>query len=424
MKSALAATLMALTPLAAHAADITVPPGFSATVVFEGAGPARHLAVNKRGDLYVSNMASRSGKPGAHVEGILALRDTDGDGKFDKAQHFGDVEGTGIRFHDGDLYATSPTTLYRYRFEGDALTPSGPPEVIVSGMPTTGFANRAIAFDNSGHVFIGVGSGGNTCLDRSGPTPKIANPCTEQATRGGIWRFDANKTGQAFPTGGERFASGVRDMQSLDWNSADRTLYAAMQGRNGAVTAGSKRFTENDNQTGFAEEMHRVVHGANLGWPYTHFDGRVMKRMKAPEYGGEPGDVVTDNAYSTPVAAFPPHSSPLDLAFYNAKAFPGAYRGGAFIAFHGGSDGDRQQNGYNVWFVPPPPAKGFAKPVVFADGFAGPDRRAKTAEYRPSAVAVSPSGALYVMESEKGRIWRIDYVGSRRVAAAARAHPR
>ncbi len=53
--------------------------------------------------------------------------------------------------------------------------------------------------------------------------------------------------------------------------------------------------------------------------------------------------------------------------------------------------------------------------MVFADGFAGAEHRPKTADFRPSAVAVAPNGALYVMESEKGRIWRIDYVGAAKV---------
>jgi len=51
-------------------------------------------------------------------------------------------------------------------------------------------------------------------------------------------------------------------------------------------------------------------------------------------------------------------------------------------------------------------------PVVFADGFAGPgpgDKNVKTAAYRPVGVAVGQDGALYVAETNKGRIWRIAY---------------
>jgi glucose/arabinose dehydrogenase len=53
-------------------------------------------------------------------------------------------------------------------------------------------------------------------------------------------------------------------------------------------------------------------------------------------------------------------------------------------------------------------------PMVFADGFAGPTREEKNvkrARYRPVGIAVGPDGALYVSESNKGRIWRIAYTG-------------
>jgi glucose/arabinose dehydrogenase len=49
---------------------------------------------------------------------------------------------------------------------------------------------------------------------------------------------------------------------------------------------------------------------------------------------------------------------------------------------------------------------------VFADGFAGPvpgDRSPAKAKYRPVGETVGPDGALYVADSEKGRIWRIYY---------------
>jgi mono/diheme cytochrome c family protein len=48
---------------------------------------------------------------------------------------------------------------------------------------------------------------------------------------------------------------------------------------------------------------------------------------------------------------------------------------------------------------------------VFADGFAGPNKEPGKAVHRPSGLAVGPDGALYVTDDQKGRVWRITYVG-------------
>ena len=54
---------------------ITLPAGFCAVVVADQVGAPRHLAVAQNGDLFVA-LQSRPG-------GVLALRDTTGDGKAD-----------------------------------------------------------------------------------------------------------------------------------------------------------------------------------------------------------------------------------------------------------------------------------------------------------------------------------------------------
>ncbi len=55
-----------------------LPGGFEAVVVVDSLGPARHLAVNDNGDIYVKLRFSRTGKGGN-----AALRDTTHDGKAD-----------------------------------------------------------------------------------------------------------------------------------------------------------------------------------------------------------------------------------------------------------------------------------------------------------------------------------------------------
>src|SRR5438105_402349 len=55
--------------------------GFCATVAADNHGPARHLTVASNGDVYVAIQQNRT-----DTAGIVALRDTDGDGKFDQKE--------------------------------------------------------------------------------------------------------------------------------------------------------------------------------------------------------------------------------------------------------------------------------------------------------------------------------------------------
>jgi glucose/arabinose dehydrogenase len=105
------------------------------------------------------------------------------------------------------------------------------------------------------------------------------------------------------------------------------------------------------------------------------------------------------------------------LQFYDGKQFPKKYRGGAFIAFQGGSGPEMLTNGrsgYNVTFVPFDKSGKPGAPEVFADNFAGPsaaDRNTGKAAFRPSGIAAAPDGSLYVVDTVKGRLWHISYDG-------------
>ena len=60
-----------------------LPGNFEAVVVADSIGPARHLAVNDNGDIYVKLSHSKKGEGGN-----VALRDVDGDGKADSIVRF------------------------------------------------------------------------------------------------------------------------------------------------------------------------------------------------------------------------------------------------------------------------------------------------------------------------------------------------
>jgi glucose/arabinose dehydrogenase len=386
---------------AAEPDNLVLPPGFHASVVAEGVGPARHLAIRDNGDIYISTRATRED---AAAPGIIALK-LDRDHHVTDTQHFSDVSGgTGIRFYKGALYADSPTTVYRFAFSGDELVPSSAPSILIDGMPSKGFPSRGLAFDGKGGLYVTAGASSNICLDPNAPKgapPVGLKPCPSLETRSGVWRFDAEKLNQKFPGDGEQIATGLRDMMAVDWSKDLHGLYGIMQGRNDHIDTVS-------------EELHRIDKGANLGWPYTYYDTSLNARVLASEYGGD-GKKPADGKFNAPAEALPGHQSPLDLVFYDGKQFPKSYRRGAFIVYHGGSGATEQygHRGYDVMFLPFDHGKP-GLPQAFIEGFAGPepgDRNPTKAAYRPTGAAVAPDGSLYVVDGEKGRLWHITYDG-------------
>jgi len=385
---------------------LTLPPGFSAAVVAESLGPARHIAVRANGDLYISTRGVTVGG------GIIAVR-LGPDHKPASVERFSNVTGgTGIGFYGGFLYAASPDAVYRFKFDGNQLLPDPQPELIVGGMPTTGFLNRNIAFDGRGSLYISVGGTGNICTEKG--STKGLEPCPSLTGRSGIWRFHADRPNQKFPADGEQLATGVRDLNALAWSTQDHALYGIMEGRNATSNLFPQSVSVEEDENGIAEEMFRVTRGTNFGWPYTYFDGILGHRVLAPEYGGDGVKAPSTGNYSTPFATFLAHSSPLDLLFYRGAAFPSQYRGGAFIVMHGGSGPDLPDghHGYQVLFLPVHKDGSIGTYTVFADGFAGStplDRNADRAHFRPAGEAVGTDGSLYIVDSQVGRLWRITY---------------
>ena len=204
MKAHAFALLLGIIPTAAISnvaladdSGLTLPPGFHATVVAPELGRARHIAIRANGDIYISTLSERGG-----TSGIIALHLAPDHSVAERKDFSAVSNGTGIGFYKDALYAASPTAVYRFRFHGNELAPSDPPETVVQGLPSGGFPSRGLAFDGAGHIFVEVGASSNICTDpdaaKDAP-PKGLNPCPSLTGRSGVWRFDAAKTDQAFP---------------------------------------------------------------------------------------------------------------------------------------------------------------------------------------------------------------------------------
>jgi glucose/arabinose dehydrogenase/mono/diheme cytochrome c family protein len=421
------APMLAAQPAAAQSggcnagSGIALPPGFCATVFADNIGHARHLVVAPDGVVYVNTWSGAYyvGHPPPPGGFLVALQDTHGTGRADVISRFGDgvaqgsAGGTGIAIYHGALYAEQNDKIIRYRLSGKSITPQGPPQTVLSGMPLGGdHPMHPFIIDASGNIFVDMASATNSCqLANRQPQSPGSNPCTELETRGGIWRFDANRTDQKFSPA-QRYATGLRNGEGMSFDTAGR-MFATQHGRDQLGENWSDRYGPGVGQELPAEELVQLQHDGDYGWPFCYFDGAQQRLVLAPEYGGDGGHAIGVCAQKrAPVAFFPAHWAPDDLVIYNAQQYPAQYRGGAFIAFHGSwNRAPGPQAGYNVAFQPLADGKSSGSYIVFADGFAGVEVAPGRAEFRPTGLAIGPDGALFVSDDVNGRIWRISYRG-------------
>ncbi len=408
----IAALASFLTPAAAACpadnSGIRVPSGFCIRVVAKNLGPLRHLAIRENGMIYAIMTSPR------HGGGVVALHQAE-PGRVDKIRYFGKVRGTGIALYKRFLYLGENTRIVRYRLDRGKLVPSGPAAVVVSGFPRQyQHGSKSLAIDENGNLYVNVGAPSNACQRRDRvPGSRGIFPCPLLQSHGGIWRFRAARTGQVFGTAA-RYATGIRNIVALAWDSRTHALYTAMMGRDQLHGNWPDLYSVAQNAELPGEEFFRVVEGGNYGWPYCYFDSRIERLVLAPEYGGNGRKAGYCTKYLEPLFAFPAHWSPEAMVFYHRREFPRRYRGGAFVAFHGSwNRAPLPQRGFVVAFVPWKQDRPGSDWRVFASGFAGrnPVMSPGAARFRPVGLAVGSAGGLYVADSQRGWIWRIYWGG-------------
>lgn len=389
-------------------AGLKLQEGFGAIVTADNLGRARHMTVSDHGDLYVKmRTVNKSHK------GIIALRDNDGNGIMDQQKSFMPYGGTGIAFHNGYLYCSSDSNVYRYKIEQGSLVPKSSPELIATGFPRQGpHATKPIAFDDEGHMYITVGAPVNAGEEKAfSPESPGIDPTPYTKRNAGIWQFDANKQNQ-LQQDAFHYAIGVRNALAIDWNKATKSLFAMVHGRDQLGGFWPKVFNKKQNADLPSEQFIEVSPGQDYGWPYCYYDDAQKKLMLGPEFGGDGKEQGRCADIKPPLLGLPAHTAPNDLLFYTGDMFPARYKNGAFVALHGSwNRAPFPQMGYSVVFLPFKNGKPTGEIEDFAVGFAGKKKimAPNEAAYRPTGLAQGKDGSLFVSDDRKGRIWRIYY---------------
>jgi glucose/arabinose dehydrogenase len=375
-------------------AGLELPQGVCAILVAEDIGAVRQLAVAPNGDLYAAIAEGGQG-------GVLALRDTNADGKSDQRASFAPSGANDVEVRNGYVYVALNDRILRYRLGAGRLAPEGKEETIVEGLPArSGHRAKSLAFGPDDTMYVTIGSATNSCQqdDRQDRSPG-RDPCRELEQRAGIWQFSASRPGQR-QSDGRRYATGLRNPLAITTQPGSGAIYAAVHGRD--QLSDNWGFTAEMNANNPAEELVRVGRGDDFGWPYCYYSNEHNKKVLAPEYGGDGAKVGRCSSAKDPVVAFPGHWAPLALAFYEGDQFGARYKGGLFVAFHGSwNRAPLPQAGYRVVFVPFTDGKPSGRYSTFAISRAGPT------DLRASGLAVGKDGSLYIAADQNQKIWKV-----------------
>ena len=365
--------------------------GFKVTPFATGLENPRRLLVLPNNDVIVAEQ--RTGY-------LTLLRDEDGDGKADYIQRYADDFRApyGLAYRDGFVLVADQEGIWRVPHVSGAVRAGRPDQPKISDVPPeqrkpvpaaygqelitqkgvfgviAGHQNRHLAIDpKTGALFVGVGSAGNI-----GVEPEV---------KASIQRFEPDGSGQT------TFASGMRNPTTLAFHPTTGELYAGVQERDGL----------GDDLP--PDYFTHVKQGAFYGWPYAYIGPHPQPgfAQRAPE---------KVKSTVVPDVLFQPHSSVLDLVFYDGNQFPAEYRGDAFVALKG-SWNRSNPTGYKVVRVRFKDGKPDGSYENFVTGFWVSGQHRAEVWGRPAALAVMKDGSLLIADDTGGTIWRVSYVGAK-----------
>src|SRR6266511_685372 len=344
------------------------PAGIDVTVFADELDNPRMIHVLPNGDVLVMESLRQQS-----TSRVILLRDTEKSGKPNLRRVF--VRRLNLAFGmallGNRLYVgnTDSVVVFPYN-SGDTQIKTQPEKIL--DFPSGGHYTRNIIADPKGQkIYVSVGSATNVDEQRIDE---------KDSRRAAILQLNLDGTGMRV------FANGMRNPVGMDWEPKTNTLWAVVNERD---MLGDELVPD---------YLTSVREGAFYGWPYSYFGQNEDPRKK-----GQRPDLVAKAI--KPDYALGSHTAALGLAFYNGKAFPERYQGGAFIGMHGSWNRSKMV-GYKVAFVPFADGKPAGPIEDVLTGFIA-DESKYEAYVNPTAATVASDGSLLVADDSGGKVWRI-----------------
>ncbi|HEY2144691.1 MAG TPA: PQQ-dependent sugar dehydrogenase [Steroidobacteraceae bacterium] len=376
-------------------ANLAVPPGFHVEAFATDLGGPRKMLLAPNGDIFVTEMRAgrvsvlhptADGRRAARIDVYLRdLRQPFGLAFYPNAQN------------PQWLYVAETNRVTRYAYKIGDVKARGDAQVVVAQLPSgSGHSTRDIAFSPDGKgLFVSVGSASNVA--ESMPKKSAAQTAAWEAQRGlgAAWDSEDNRAAvlefdAASPAQSTLYAAGIRNCVGL-----------TVQPQNGALWC-----TTNE-RDGLGDDLvpdysTRLKRGQFYGWPWYYMGSTEDPRLRGqrPDLAGK---------VSVPDVLYQSHSASLSMTFYTAgggkSAFPAAYVGDAFVAFHG-SWNRSLRTGYKLVRVHMKNGEPTGNYEDFLTGFVVDDAHVWG---RPVATVELQDGSLLMSEDGNNAIFRISH---------------
>lgn len=344
---------------------LKLPRGFKIAKFADELEKPRMMAVAPNGEVYVTRRDP--------LNDVWLLRDSNADGIADERKQVAQLKDVhGIAIRDGKVYLAATREVYVAELKPDGTL--GAPKAIYHDLPDAGqHANRTLAFNKTGELFLSVGSTCNACWE----------PNKENAT---MLQLKTDGSGRTI------FASGLRNTIGFDWHPTTGEMWGMDHGID---------WLGDESQR---EELNLLQSGKKYGWPFVFENGKRNPADNPQEYLKVSWDEYAKQS-EAPALTYDAHSAPMALLFYTGAQFPAEYRESAFVTLHG-SWNRGKPSGYKVVRV----QFKDGKPTAFEDFLTGFLVEGNKAQFgRPCGLAIAKDGALLMSDDSGGVIYRISY---------------